>query len=112
MHRRRVLALLLAALPGAAAVAAPVHAAAPQVRDYVLGDARLPDRSPFGPLPVRLQGAIALPAGGGAHPLVVVVHGRHTTGCPLRDHEIERWPCRGREQRNDLGFRRVLAALA
>jgi hypothetical protein len=83
-----------------------------EIRNYVLGDVTIPDRSPFGPLPVRLQGAIAAPATEGRHPLVVVVHGRHGTGCPLIDHETEGWPCPGMEQRNDLGLRHALRALA
>src|SRR5918997_6019033 len=66
------LVLALAVLAWAAPASAAVEA-----RDYVLGDITLPDRSPFGPLPVRMQGAIALPEGQGPHPLVVVVHGRH-----------------------------------
>jgi alpha/beta superfamily hydrolase len=95
--------LLACAVPASAEV---------EARDYVLGDVLVPDRSPFGPLPVRMQGAIAVPAGAGRHPLVVVVHGRHLTGCPMTDHETEGWPCPDGEQRNDLGLRHVLRALA
>jgi dienelactone hydrolase len=95
-----------------AAFAAPAQeASAAQLRNYFLGDVTLPDRSPFGPIPVRLQGAIAVPDGGGRHPLVVVVHGRHATGCPFVD-DFGSWPCADSEQRNDLGLRHVLRALA
>jgi hypothetical protein len=97
----------VAALAGLAAPAAAV-----EVRNYVLGDRMIPDGSPFGPLPVRMQGAIAAPAAPGRHPLVVVVHGRHGTGCPLVDGEFAGWPCPGMEQRNDLGLRYVLRTLA
>jgi hypothetical protein len=98
-----VAVLLACAVPASAQV---------EARDYVLGDVLVPDRSPFGPLPVRMQGAIAVPPGEGRHPLVVVVHGRHLTGCPMTDHETEGWPCPDGEQRNDLGLRHVLRALA
>jgi len=109
----RCVAVAVAALLGAAVPALPASASGEvEVRNYGLGDVTIPDRSPFGPLPVRLQGAIAAPAAPGRHPLVVVVHGRHLTGCPMTDHETEGWPCPGMEQRNDLGLRHVLRALA
>ena len=109
----RCVATVVAGLLALAVLAAPAAADYEvEIRKYVLGDVTLPDRSPFGRLPVRLQGAIAAPATGGPHPVVVVVHGRHVTGCPMTDHESEGWPCPGEEQRNDLGLRHVLRALA
>jgi len=112
-RRGRRIAAVAAALLALGVPTAPAGANGDiEVRNYVLGDVTLPDRSPFGPLPVRLQGAIAAPAAGVRHPLVVVAHGRHLTGCPMIDHETEGWPCPGMEQRNDLGLRHVLRALA
>jgi dienelactone hydrolase len=96
---------LLACTPAATAVPA-------QIRDYDLGRVELTDRSPFGPLPVRLWGALGVPTGPGPHPLVVVAHGRHGTNCPSGEADTETWPCFRREQRNDLGMRHVVAALA
>jgi dienelactone hydrolase len=101
-----VLAVCVLAYPSAAS-AVPA-----QVRDYDLGRVQLPDRSPFGPLPVRLWGALGVPTGPGPHPLVVVAHGRHGTNCPSGEADTETWPCFRREQRNDLGLRHVVAALA
>ena len=96
--------------------AAPAEAAAAQVRNYDLGVVQVPDEGPKGPLPVRLWGAIAVPSGAGPHPLVVVAHGRHGDNCPDTDprpFEFEFvWPCWAREQRNDLGMRHIVAALA
>ena len=88
------------------------EAAPAQVRDYNLGTVRLADASPFGRLPVRLWGAIGVPTGPGPHPLVLVAHGRHGTNCPSGELDSETWPCFNREQRNDLGLRHVVAALA
>jgi dienelactone hydrolase len=97
-----------------AALALPASAAAlpAQVRDYDLGRVELADPSPFGPLPIRLWGSLGVPNGPGPHPLVVVAHGRHGTGCPSGEADSETWPCFRREQRNDLGLRHVVAALA
>ncbi|HSK49699.1 MAG TPA: hypothetical protein VK889_04295 [Solirubrobacterales bacterium] len=115
--RRPLLTALLAvpiaafaSLGGSApAAAAP---AAPQVRDYDLGVVELPDAGPKGPIPVRLWGAIAVPAGPGPFPLVVVAHGRHGDDCPQVRRYVFRWPCWGRELRSDLGMRHLAAALA
>jgi dienelactone hydrolase len=82
------------------------------VRNYNLGRVELPDQSTFGPLPVRLWGAIGAPTGAGPHPLVVVAHGRHGDNCPIGPGDAEKWPCFRRERRNDLGLRHVVRALA
>ena len=105
--------LLIAAIALCALGAPATAAAAPaQVRDYNLGRVELADPSPFGSLPIRLWGALGVPTGPGPHPLVVVGHGRHGTGCPSGEADSETWPCFSREQRNDLGLRHVVAALA
>ena len=56
MRAAACVSVLAAAL---AAAAAPASAA--QVRNYDLGPTTIPDRSQFGPLPIRLWGAIAVP---------------------------------------------------
>ncbi len=84
----------------------------PAVHVYNLGKVDLPDAGPRGPLPVRIWGAIGVPAGPGPHPLVVVAHGRHGDGCPIDDQDFPTWPCFASEQRNDLGLRHVVRALA
>jgi dienelactone hydrolase len=86
--------------------------AAPAVRNYDLGRVDLSAPGPKGPLPTRLWGAIAAPQGPGAHPVVLVLHGRHGTGCPTDRFDASTWPCFRREQRNDLGLRHVVARLA
>ena len=92
---------------------AAAHAAAPAtVRDYDLGRVDLPAPGPKGPLPTRLWGAIGAPQGPGPHPVVLVLHGRHGTGCPEGRFDAPTWPCFRREQRNDLGLRHVVAGLA
>lgn len=93
----------------------PSVAAAPgaiEVRDYDLGVAGLPDAGPKGPIPVRLQGAIAVPDGSGPYPLVVVAHGRHGDDCPHSRDFVFVWPCWERELRSDLGMRHLVEALA
>jgi dienelactone hydrolase len=83
-----------------------------QVRDYDLGHAAIATPGPFGPLPVRLWGAIGAPVTPGPHPLVLVVHGRHGDNCPAGPGDSEVWPCFRRERRSDLGLRHVVRALA
>jgi hypothetical protein len=90
-----------------------VAAGAPaRVRDYDLGVVRIATPGPFGPIPIRLWGALGVPVAPGPHPLVMVFHGRHGTGCPEGMADTETWPCFRREQRNDLGLRHVVKALA
>jgi dienelactone hydrolase len=108
---RRCIATAGAALVAGLA-ATPAAAVPAQVRDYDLGRVEISDPSPFGPLPVRLWGALGVPASPGPHPLVVVGHGRHGTGCPEGPLDSETWPCFPREIRHDLGLRHVVRALA
>ena len=89
-----------------------MQAGSAQVREYNLGRVDLPDPGPKGPLPARLWGAIGAPGSPGPHPVVLVLHGRHGTGCPIGRFDIPTWPCFAREQRNDLGLRHVVRALA
>ncbi len=107
-----LIALLAWGLAAPLVLPAAAGAVPAQVRDYNLGTVRLPDSSPFGRLPVRLWGAIGVPARPGPHPLVLVGHGRHGTGCPQGELDTETWPCFNREHRHDLGLRHVVAALA
>ena len=60
-------------------------------------------------MPIRLWGTIAAPVAPGPHPVVVIAHGAHGDNCP---GEYGEWPCWRREQRNDLGFRSLVKALA
>jgi len=80
------------------------------VRNYDLGEIAIEDGGALGPVPVRLRGAVAVPAAPGARPLVIVTHGRHGDGCPLED-DVPTWPCDATAQRNDLGLRHAVAAL-
>lgn len=82
------------------------------MRNYDAGTVKLPDRSEKGPLPVRLWGVIGMPAGQGPHPFVLVAHGRHGDNCPHTKDYVYSWPCFSREQRNDLGMRHIVRALA
>jgi dienelactone hydrolase len=109
MRRTLVATLVVTLALGFPAAASAVPA---QVRDYNLGRVMLPDPGFFGPLPVRIWGAIGVPTGPGPHPLVLVAHGRHGTGCPEGEADAGTWPCFRREQRNDLGLRHVVGALA
>lgn len=77
---------------------------------YDLGDAIITD-SVLDDLeiPLRLQGVLALPTEEGAHPLVVILHGRHgicngDTGNPF--------PCPDAEIRHDQGFSYLVEGLA
>jgi len=95
----------LTGAPAAAEGAGPVT-----VRNYDLGAIAIEDGGALGPLPVRLRGAVAVPATRGPRPLVIVAHGRHGDGCPLED-DFPTWPCEATAQRNDLGLRHAVAAL-
>src|SRR5215213_3577200 len=110
---RATLLALLAILAGALV---PAGARPAEVRNYDLGVVKLSHEGPKGPMPIRLWGAIGVPGGRGPHPLVIVAHGRHGDNCPDTDprpYDFEFvWPCWAREQRNDLGMRHIVAALA
>lgn len=107
--------LLVASAIGAAvsASAAPgLTRGAIVAEDYDLGVRQF--RQPgltgrFARMPIRLWGTIAAPATPGPHPVVLVAHGAHGDNCP---GEFGTWPCFAREQRNDLGFRYLVRALA
>lgn len=97
---------------GLALAAPPASAVPAEVRDYDLGRVELRDDGPLGPIPVRIRGAIGVPATAGPHPLAVVLHGRNETGCPIGRFDSDTWPCFARENRYDLGLRHVVRALA
>jgi dienelactone hydrolase len=63
-------------------------------------------------MPIRLRGAIGAPVAPGPHPLVVVLHGRNETGCPIGPFDSPTWPCFARENRYDIGLRHVVRSLA
>ena len=109
---RRFFAAVAPALLMAAVPASPASAVPAQVRDYDLGRVRLGDPGPFGPIPVRIRGAIGAPVAAGPHPVVVVLHGRNDPGCPSGELDSPTWPCFRRENRYDLGLRHVVRALA
>jgi dienelactone hydrolase len=80
--------------------------------DYDLGVRRFPQpglTGSFARMPIRLWGTVAAPSSPGPHPVIVVAHGAHGDNCP---GEYGTWPCWSREQRNDLGFRDLVKALA
>ncbi|MGL6279473.1 MAG: hypothetical protein ACRC50_07970, partial [Gaiella sp.] len=92
-------------------------AAAPTVRAYDLGVRQLPQPlgGRFAKMPIRLWGAIGIPAGQGPFPVVVVGHGAAETGCPANPDpqtDAGTWPCWDVAQRNDLGLRYLVRALA
>jgi hypothetical protein len=112
----RLIALTIAAAAIAlvAAGAPRAEAQAPDVptADYDLGVRRFVEPGAtgrFARIPIRLWGAVAVPAGSGPAPVVVVGHGAHGDGCP---GEFGDWPCFGVEQRNDLGLRYLVRQLA
>jgi dienelactone hydrolase len=106
----------------AAPTAQPLKTAAPgdlpPAVEYNLGDAtiiqeRFPEESRFRNMPVRLNGIIAAPEGGGPHPVVVIFHGSHH-GCPLvEERGLDVWPCDPAvEQPNYRGFAYLVRELA
>jgi dienelactone hydrolase len=109
---RRFATTALAEVLLALCVSGTAQAAPAPVRNYDLGRVDLPAPGPKGPLPTRLWGAIGAPQGAGPHPVVLVLHGRHGTGCPTGRFDAATWPCFRREQRNDLGLHHVVAGLA
>jgi dienelactone hydrolase len=110
--RVRLALAALAALAAVLASSAPAAAAPAQVRNYDLGRVSIPTPGPFGPIPVRLRGAIGAPVTPGPHPVVAVLHGRNETGCPVGMLDSDTWPCFRRENRYDLGLRHVVRSLA
>ncbi len=84
---------------------------------YDLGNATVvqanfPEDSRFRNMPVRLNGVIAVPAGAGPYPVVVILHGTHP-GCPVDEMGVDRWPCDpADEQANYSGFAYLASALA
>ena len=112
--RTIALTIAIAALALVAAGAPRADAQAPDVptADYDLGVRRFVEPGAtgrFARIPIRLWGAVAVPAGSGPAPVVVVGHGSHGDGCP---GEFGDWPCFGVERRNDLGLRYLVRQLA
>lgn len=116
-HPLRLLLIAAALLAADATGASPAGAQAPPAREptvagYDLGVGRFVEPGQAGRLariPVKLWGAVGVPAGSGPAPVVIVAHGRHGDGCP---GEYGDWPCFRVEQRNDLGMRYLVRALA
>jgi hypothetical protein len=84
------------------------------VADFNLGLVEIPQpggTGRFAVFPTELKGVIGMPAGTARRPIVVILHGRHGTGCPEMD-EVEEWPCPAVERRNDFGFRYLVRSLA
>lgn len=110
-----IVVALAAGIGATTAAASGETAAAPGAivaRDYNLGLRLFPQpgmRGKFASMPVRLWGTIAAPAAAGPHPVVLVAHGAHGDNCP---GEYGEWPCYADEQRNDLGLRYLVRALA
>ena len=83
---------------------------------YDLGEATLiqdnfPEDSRFRNMPAQLNGVMAVPAGDGPFPVVVILHGTHP-GCPVDDMGVDRWPCDPEvEQRNYAGFEYLVREL-
>lgn len=106
------IAVAAAALVAAGAPRADAQAPDVPTADYDLGVRRFVEPGAtgrFARIPIRLWGAVAVPAGSGPAPVVVVGHGSHGDGCP---GEFGDWPCFGVEQRNDLGLRYLVRQLA
>lgn len=75
------------------------------IQDWFAEDSR------FRNMPVRLNGVMAVPAGDGPYPVVVILHGTHP-GCPVIG-EVDVWPCDPEEeQRNYAGFEYLVRELA
>jgi dienelactone hydrolase len=67
--------------------------------------------SRFRNMPARLNGVMAVPAGQGPFPVVLILHGTHP-GCPVIG-EVDVWPCDPEEeQRNYAGFEYLVRELA
>ena len=66
----------------------------------------------FAQMPIRLWGTIAAPAAARAAPDRADRPRRPRRQLPDRGREFDTWPCWNVEQRNDLGFRYLVRALA
>ncbi len=83
---------------------------------YDLGETTLiqdnfAEDSRFRNMPARLNGVMAVPAGAGPFPVVLILHGTHP-GCPVVG-ELDPWPCEPEvEQRNYAGFEYLVRELA
>jgi dienelactone hydrolase len=107
-----VLAALGVGTAASASSAPSRYTGAIAAADYDLGTRlfRQPELSgKLARMPIRLWGTIAAPVDPGPHPVVLVAHGAHGDNCP---GEYGTWPCFAREQRNDLGLRYLVRALA
>lgn len=102
--------------PAGASSTPSSHTTEPIVaKDYDLGVRTFPQpglNGRFAKMPIRLWGTIAAPAAAGPHPIVLIAHGAHGDNCPVEGGEFDTWPCWKVEQRNDLGFRYLVRALA
>ena len=105
-------AALAAAMPSSAGGAGPSRLAA-AVASFNLGQIEIPQPGTgrFAVYPTELKGVIGVPSGSGPRPIVVLMHGRHGTGCPEMN-DLDTWPCPAQERRHDLGFRYLVSALA
>lgn len=124
-HRRHAAALLVLLIIAATATVASAGGAGsitrtssvPTVREYDLGVRQFPQPlgGRFTKMPIRLWGAVGVPAGRGPFPVVIVGHGAGGTGCPANPNpqaDASVWPCWDVAQRNDLGMRYLVRALA
>ena len=88
----------------------------PNVHSYDLGSTSLTQTgvpSLWATMPFILNGTLAIPAGSGPFPVVLLLHGRHP-GCHFQNANTPSpWPCRtGTETRFDQGFAYLAQALA
>ena len=117
MRAPSAFAILVAAIavttPSAGATASGPSAQAPTVAPFNLGLVEIPQPGTgrFAVYPTELKGVIGVPPGANRRPIVVILHGRHGTGCPEID-DLDTWPCPAVERRHDLGFRYLVTALA